>query len=118
MTSLSKVTKDLKESLQVSCLRGHEAPVLCAIFDPRGRYLATTSCDGSMRVWDLENGNVRTQELNTVLNAGPCVQVCVKQLQVLHKCNDVSLAKSLATVSWQPPHGKVHREAIAMLLNL
>ena len=44
--------------LQVGCLRGHEAPVLCAIFGPRGALLASSSCDGSIRVWDMKNGNV------------------------------------------------------------
>ena len=31
----------------------------------------------------------------------------MKELHVLHKCNDISLAKYLAYMSWQPPTGKV-----------
>ena len=57
---VSRLEKNMKSYSvhQVGILRGHEAPVLCAIFDPRGQLLASTSCDGSLRVWDLENGNV------------------------------------------------------------
>ena len=46
---------------------------------------------------------VSTVSLSTLLS-----QECVKTLAVLEKCSDVSLAKSLCYLSWQPKDGKVN----------
>jgi len=32
--------------------RGHSRPVLSLAFDPRGHLLASTSADGTLRLWD------------------------------------------------------------------
>eukprot|EP00731_Ephydatia_muelleri_P022174 Em0014g765a len=70
-------------------LTGHEAPVLCVKFDPVGKFLASSSCDGTARVWSLETSD------------------CVKVLPILPKCSDVSLVKSLCYLAWHPKGGKV-----------
>jgi chromosome transmission fidelity protein 4 len=38
----------------VSTLRGHTASVRGAFFDPKGEFIATSGCDGTMRVWGLD----------------------------------------------------------------
>ncbi len=35
-------------------LIGHEAPVLCVSFDPKGELLASSSCDGRVKIWSLK----------------------------------------------------------------
>ena len=42
-------------------------------------------------------------------------QTCVKVLNILHKSNDISTAKSLATVAWQPTDGKVYFHPISLM---
>lgn len=84
-------TIELHDFTQVGCLRGHEAPVLCVEFDPLGQLLVSSSCDGSMMVWDMKDIPYK----------------CVKKLNILHKCNDVAMAKSICTVSWQPQSGQL-----------
>ena len=39
---------------QFTPLKAHGDSVLSLAFDPQGRYLASTSADGTCRVWDLE----------------------------------------------------------------
>ena len=34
-------------------LTGHEGPVKTVSWDPKGKYLASSSCDGSVKVWEL-----------------------------------------------------------------
>lgn len=38
------------------CLRGHTAPISGVVFSPDGRYLLSASSDGSIRVWDTQEG--------------------------------------------------------------
>ncbi|KAM9294381.1 WD repeat and HMG-box DNA-binding protein 1 [Gastrophryne carolinensis] len=70
-------------------LRGHNAPVLSVSFDPRDTYLASSSCDGTVRIWKIEE------------------QVCEADLPLLPKCNDVVNAKSICRLAWQPKSGKL-----------
>lgn len=78
----------LSDSSDQKTLRGHEAPVLSVTFDPREQLLASSSCDGSVVVWNIEE------------------QSQVTRWTLLQKCNDVSNAKSLCRLAFQPPSGK------------
>ncbi|KAJ8309582.1 hypothetical protein KUTeg_014456 [Tegillarca granosa] len=63
-------------------LRGHEAPVLSVALDPQEEYVASSSCDGSVVIWKIED------------------QSQLKILNILPKSNDVSLSKSLCRLTW------------------
>uniref|UniRef100_A0A3P9DI01 WDHD1 first WD40 domain-containing protein n=1 Tax=Maylandia zebra TaxID=106582 RepID=A0A3P9DI01_9CICH len=65
-----------------------EAPVLSVTFDPKDDFLASASCDGSVVVWNIEE---QTQVISWPL---------------LQKSNDVTNAKSLCRLAWQPGMGK------------
>ncbi|KAK2919879.1 WD repeat and HMG-box DNA-binding protein 1 [Channa argus] len=75
---------EVSDSSQQKTLRGHEAPVLSVTFDPKDDFLASASCDGSVVVWNIEE---QTQVISWPL---------------LQKTNDVSNAKSLCRLAWQP----------------
>ncbi|XP_038125183.1 WD repeat and HMG-box DNA-binding protein 1 [Cyprinodon tularosa] len=79
---------EVSDSSRQKTLRGHEAPVLSVSFDPKDEYLASASCDGSVVVWNIEE---QTQVISRPL---------------LQKTNDVSNAKSLCRLSFQPGAGK------------
>ncbi|XP_039982137.1 WD repeat and HMG-box DNA-binding protein 1 isoform X2 [Xiphias gladius] len=79
---------ELSDSSQQKTLRGHEAPVLGVAFDPKDDFLASSSCDGSVVVWNIEE---QTQVISWPL---------------LQKTNDVSNAKSLCRLAWQPRMAK------------
>ncbi|XP_042274151.1 LOW QUALITY PROTEIN: WD repeat and HMG-box DNA-binding protein 1 [Thunnus maccoyii] len=79
---------DVADSSQQKTLRGHEAPVLSVTFDPKDDFLASASCDGSVVVWNIEE---QTQVISWPL---------------LQKSNDVSNAKSLCRLAWQPRTAK------------
>ncbi len=36
-------------------LKGHEGPVLSLSLDPKKEFLASASCDGSLRIWSLRD---------------------------------------------------------------
>nr|XP_046251496.1 WD repeat and HMG-box DNA-binding protein 1 isoform X2 [Scatophagus argus] len=79
---------EVSDSSQQKTLRGHEAPVLSVAFDPEDDFLASASCDGSVVVWNIEE---QTQVISWPL---------------LQKTNDVSNAKSLCRLAWQPAMAK------------
>ncbi|XP_030016993.1 WD repeat and HMG-box DNA-binding protein 1-like [Sphaeramia orbicularis] len=90
---------DVADSSQQKTLRGHEAPVLSVTFDPKDEYLASSSCDGSVVVWNIEE------------------QSQVKSWNLLQKSSDITNATSLCRLSWQnqmakflavPVDSKVH----------
>uniref|UniRef100_A0A8C4SQK5 WD repeat and HMG-box DNA-binding protein 1 n=1 Tax=Erpetoichthys calabaricus TaxID=27687 RepID=A0A8C4SQK5_ERPCA len=80
---------DVSDSSQQKTLRGHDAPVLSIAFDPKDVYLASSSCDGSVVVWNISD------------------QVRVTTWKLLQKSSDVSNAKSICRLSWQPCSGKL-----------
>ncbi|NXF44715.1 WDHD1 protein, partial [Oceanites oceanicus] len=80
---------EVADSSKQKTLRGHDAPVLSLSFDPRDVYLASASCDGSVRVWKIAD------------------QTCTTSWQLLRKCNDVIDAKSICRLGWQPGSGKL-----------
>lgn len=64
-------------SLSSKTLTGHEAPVLSVALHPEELFVASSSCDGTFRIWSITN------------------QSCLKIWQGLEKCSDISLVKSL-----------------------
>nr|XP_058149388.1 WD repeat and HMG-box DNA-binding protein 1 isoform X2 [Dasypus novemcinctus] len=80
---------DVMDSSQQKTFRGHDAPVLSLSFDPKDIFLASASCDGSVRVWQISD------------------QTCAVSWPLLQKCNDVINAKSICRLSWQPKSGKL-----------
>ncbi|XP_045422775.1 WD repeat and HMG-box DNA-binding protein 1 isoform X2 [Lemur catta] len=79
---------DVMDSSQQKTFRGHDAPVLSLSFDPKDIFLASSSCDGSVRVWQISD------------------QTCAISWPLLQKCNDVINAKSICRLAWQPKNGK------------
>ncbi|XP_061886492.1 WD repeat and HMG-box DNA-binding protein 1 isoform X1 [Entelurus aequoreus] len=79
---------EVSDSSQQKTLRGHEAPVLSVAFDPNDDFLASASCDGSVVVWNIEE------------------QTQVVSWPLLQKTNDISNAKSLCRLAWQPRTAK------------
>lgn len=47
------VTKTTYKGAQVGTVAGHKDAVLCCAFSPNGKYLATSSADRSVMVWDV-----------------------------------------------------------------
>ncbi|XP_030340603.1 WD repeat and HMG-box DNA-binding protein 1 [Strigops habroptila] len=80
---------EVADSSKQKTFRGHDAPVLSLSFDPRDVYLASASCDGSVRVWKIAD------------------QTCTTSWPLLQKCNDVINAKSICRLGWQPGTGKL-----------
>ncbi|XP_029847508.2 WD repeat and HMG-box DNA-binding protein 1 [Ixodes scapularis] len=75
------------ESGSSKLLEGHEAPVLYCSLDPKEEFLASSSCDGTIRVWKLDDGT------------------CVKTWSVLPKSNDFCMSKTLGRLSWSMKDG-------------
>ncbi|XP_037011581.2 WD repeat and HMG-box DNA-binding protein 1 [Artibeus jamaicensis] len=80
---------DVMDCSQQKTFRGHEAPVLSLSFDPKDVFLASASCDGSVRVWQISD------------------QTCAVSWPLLQKSNDVINAKSICRLAWQPKSGKL-----------
>ncbi|XP_055935978.1 WD repeat and HMG-box DNA-binding protein 1-like [Argiope bruennichi] len=62
--------------------RGHDGPILSIAIDPKGKYLASSGCDGTVRVWLLSS------------------QECVKTLNLFKKSNDFNTSTTLCRLSW------------------
>lgn len=69
-------------------LKGHEAPVLSVTIDPKDRYVASSSCDGTVKIWKLVD------------------QTCLTTFSILPKVNDARISKTLCRLAWQPGNGK------------
>uniref|UniRef100_A0A8C7EKM2 WD repeat and HMG-box DNA-binding protein 1 n=1 Tax=Neovison vison TaxID=452646 RepID=A0A8C7EKM2_NEOVI len=80
---------DVMDCSQQKTFRGHDAPVLSLSFDPKDIFLASASCDGSVKVWQISD------------------QTCTISWPLLQKCNDVINAKSICRLAWQPKSGKL-----------
>ncbi|XP_052767188.1 WD repeat and HMG-box DNA-binding protein 1-like [Mya arenaria] len=76
------------ESCSTKTIQGHEAPVLSIALDPKEEFLASSSCDGTVRVWKMED---RSQ---------------VVSLPVLPKCSDTSLSRTVCRMCWEPDRGQ------------
>lgn len=75
------------ESNAQKVFEGHTAPVLSVAVDPRSEFLASSACDGLVKVWHIPT------------------QKPVSNMKLLNSCSDVSLAESLCRMSWSPPSG-------------
>ncbi|XP_067223674.1 WD repeat and HMG-box DNA-binding protein 1 [Chanodichthys erythropterus] len=91
---------EVADSSQQKTLRGHDAPVLSVALDPSDEFLASSSCDGSVTVWSIES------------------QAQVAQWKVLQKSSDVSNAKSLCRLAWQPRSGKLLAVPVDLTIQL
>ncbi|XP_072819169.1 WD repeat and HMG-box DNA-binding protein 1 isoform X2 [Vicugna pacos] len=80
---------DVMDCSQQKMFRGHDAPVLSLSFDPKDIFLASASCDGSVKVWQISD------------------QTCAVSWPLLQKCNDVINAESICRLAWQPRSGKL-----------
>ncbi|XP_064600556.1 WD repeat and HMG-box DNA-binding protein 1-like [Liolophura sinensis] len=76
------------ESCEFRALSGHEAPVLSVALHPNEDMVASSSCDGTVRVWSIVD------------------QKTVQSWKVVPKSNDVSLSKTLCRLCWEPQTGK------------
>ncbi|KAF3831137.1 hypothetical protein GH733_002375 [Mirounga leonina] len=79
---------DVMDCSQQKTFRGHDAPVLSLSFDPKDIFLASASCDGTVKVWQISD------------------QTCTVSWPLLQKCNDVINAKSICRLAWHPKSGK------------
>jgi WD40 repeat protein len=69
---------------------GHEAPILSVALDPKGECVASSSCDGSVRIWTIEEQNC----LHSWNNNHP-------------KSNDFANSLTLCRISWEKVHGQL-----------
>ncbi|XP_060071524.1 WD repeat and HMG-box DNA-binding protein 1-like [Ylistrum balloti] len=63
-------------------MQGHEAPVLSVALDPKEEFVASSSCDGTVRIWQHSDHSQ------------------VTSMGILPKTNDVSLSKTLCRLCW------------------
>lgn len=69
--------------------RGHDAPILSVVIDPDEKYLASSSCDGTVRVWNMSD------------------QLVIKMWNnVLKKSNDFCTSQTICRLDWHPTNGK------------
>ncbi|RWS21700.1 WD repeat and HMG-box DNA-binding protein 1-like protein, partial [Leptotrombidium deliense] len=72
---------NLDDYSQVS-LTGHEAPILCTAFDPLNEFVASSSCDGTVRVWNIAD------------------KKCVQSWDNHTKSNEMANSKTLCHICW------------------
>jgi chromosome transmission fidelity protein 4 len=77
-------------TLKFQSLTGHDAPILSVCFDPLEKYFISSSCDGSARVWSVQNLNT----VKTLSNLQP-------------KSNDFNDSISLCKVAWHKDGGLI-----------
>ncbi|CAG2114535.1 unnamed protein product, partial [Medioppia subpectinata] len=76
------------ENKDQTCFEGHAAPVLSVALDPKRQFIASSSCDGSVRVWNAET------------------KTCVHYWSdCFPKSNDFENSKTLGRVCWEPTSG-------------
>ncbi|XP_033641025.1 WD repeat and HMG-box DNA-binding protein 1-like [Asterias rubens] len=68
---------------------GHNAPILSVAIDPKLEYIASSSCDGTVKIWNIAD------------------QAWEKSVSLIPKCSDASLSKTLCRLSWKPNSGEL-----------
>ncbi|CAK8678263.1 unnamed protein product [Clavelina lepadiformis] len=76
------------ESKKQKCYLGHQAPILCVAVDPMDEFLASTSCDGNLKIWEIES------------------EQCIKTIAVLTPSNDIENSESQTRICWRPATGE------------
>ncbi|RWS02221.1 WD repeat and HMG-box DNA-binding protein 1-like protein [Dinothrombium tinctorium] len=74
---------NLSDSSQIT-LSGHEAPILCVAFDPQNLLIASSSCDGTVRLWNIEEKKCvhlwnNHPKSNEITNSPTLCQICWDQ---------------------------------------
>ncbi|BFZ07135.1 hypothetical protein BsWGS_10174 [Bradybaena similaris] len=72
----------MEESECICLYSEHKAPVLSVALDPTREFIASSSCDGSVKIWNVIDGSTE------------------KTLNVLPKYSEPSQAKSLCRLCW------------------
>ncbi|XP_063933665.1 WD repeat and HMG-box DNA-binding protein 1-like isoform X3 [Zophobas morio] len=80
---------DLNNKENITELSGHQNSIRSLAYDPLGEFLLSSSCDGTLRVWNLRKSG--------------CLVV---SLDILEKISDPELAIDVGTVEWHPEGGK------------
>ncbi|XP_005097892.2 WD repeat and HMG-box DNA-binding protein 1 isoform X1 [Aplysia californica] len=71
------------EENECTCLyTEHQAPILSVAMDPTREFVASASCDGTVKIWSSLDGSTE------------------KSLSLLSKCSEASQAKSLCRMCW------------------
>jgi len=65
-------------------LSGHQAPILSVSLDPKKKFCCSSSCDGSVKVWDI------------------CDKKVVYEVDCVPKSNDVTSSKTVCAVRFSP----------------
>lgn len=74
----------------VTLFRGHDGPVLSVAMDPMDEYVASSSCDGTIKIWQISSTN------------------CVKTIHnVLPQQPDINSSSTLCRLHWMPTTGNV-----------
>ncbi|KAK4305527.1 hypothetical protein Pmani_022588 [Petrolisthes manimaculis] len=66
-------------------LTGHKAPILSVALDPKGEYLASSSCDGTVKIWQLGTTSIISASWN-----------------LLPATNSFSASSTLCRMAWLP----------------
>lgn len=78
------------DTLKFTSFSGHEAPILTVVFDPLEKYIASSSCDGSVKFWSVSN----LTNCKTLSNLHP-------------KCNDFVDSPTWAKLAWHKDGGLI-----------
>ncbi|KAH9425122.1 chromosome transmission fidelity 4 [Dermatophagoides pteronyssinus] len=70
-------------------LEGHQGPILTVAIDPLRKYLASSSCDGCVFIWNIETKKIEH-----------------KWHAVGRKSNDFNNSKTLCRICWEPQIGE------------
>lgn len=77
---------DIDSSNSRTC-SGHVAPVLSVALDPQEEFVASSSCDGTVKIWKIDERKI------------------IKSLNLIPNCSDVSLSKTLCRLCWSRKKG-------------
>ncbi|XP_071835170.1 WD repeat and HMG-box DNA-binding protein 1-like isoform X2 [Apostichopus japonicus] len=80
---------DLQDTSDQVILQAHSAPILSVAIDPLTEFVASTSCDGSLKIWNISDKSWE------------------KSIVLFPKCSDISLSKTLARIAWKPKDGQL-----------